>query len=108
MNRVNIPGRKITDREITSLNKEGKYFCGYLREPHMHFGKFTGLCALCDFNLCSHLHILSSSLENSCPVYTNTVREMEDEEKERLKKSHSSSLAEIGQSSMKSLQNYHD
>ncbi len=80
---ITIPGKKLTDKEITFFRGENKYFCGYLRQPHLYFGKFTGLCALCDFGACDYLHIFNS-LQNSCPVYQREVKEMEEYERERL------------------------
>ena len=80
----NIPGRKLESKEIR-IASEKCQLCGYLRNPHLFLGKFTGLCALTeDFDECKFPRILNIRTKNDCPIFSEYEKEAIEKENRRL------------------------
>ena len=78
-----ILGTRLRTNEIEKLNSQNRYFCGYLREPHLYQGNPIGLCALCEGE-CVHPKFLRFCQKNDCKIYIQITNSMIEEENRRL------------------------
>jgi hypothetical protein len=63
-----ISGLRLNIERMKKLNLEYSHMCGYIRDPHFYKKRFTGLCALTDFEICKFPRIIENYSNNDCPI----------------------------------------